>query len=89
MTNQELPTSDQLEKAVVDSIRSLGGTATNAEILGWTVANLAISDAQLGVMRSGNRSELEYRLAWARTRASKKDLIHRSGPSQWSSGSAK
>ena len=89
MTKQDLPTSDQLEKAVVESIRSLGGKATNSDILKWTVTSLAITEAQLGIMRSGNRSEIEYRLAWARTRASKKDLIHRSGPSTWSLGSSK
>ena len=81
-----MPTSDQLEKAVVESIKSLGGKASNTEILKWTVKNLAISEDQLSIMRTGNRSEVEYRLAWARTRASKKGLIHRSGPSQWSLG---
>ncbi len=88
MTKQDLPTSDQLEMAVIESITDLGGKANNREILQWAVKSLAISEAQLGIMRSGNRSEVEYRLAWARTRASKKGLIHRSGPSQWSLGSA-
>lgn len=88
MTTQDLPTSDQLEKAVIEAITDLGGKANNGEILKWTIKSLAISDKQLGIMRSGNRSEVEYRLAWARTRASKKGLIHRSGPSQWSLGSA-
>jgi restriction system protein len=89
MTKQDLPTSDKLEKAVLEAITDLGGKANNREILNWTVRSLAISDEQLGIMRSGNRSEVEYRLAWARTRASKKGLIHRSGPSQWSLGSTK
>jgi restriction system protein len=89
MTNPDLPKSDQLEMAVVESIRSMGGKATNSDILKWTVKILAISDSQLGIMRSGNRSEVEYRLAWARTRASKKGLIYRSGPSEWSLGSSK
>lgn len=88
MTKQGLPNSDQLEKAVIESITNLGGNANNAEIFNWVVKSLAISDELLGIMRSGNRSEVEYRLAWARTRASKKGLIHRSGPSQWSLGSA-
>lgn len=88
MTKQDWPTSDQLEKSVVEAITDLGGKANNEEILKWTIKSLAISDEQLGIMRSGNRSEVEYRLAWARTRASKKGMIHRSGPSQWSLGSA-
>ena len=88
MTNQKLPKSDQFEKAVIESIAALGGKAHNREILKWVVKSLSITEAQLTIMRSGSRSEVEYRLAWARTRASKKGLIHRSGPSQWSLGSA-
>ena len=86
MTSTPMPTSDELQNAVVKSLQSNGGRATNAEILHWTVENLGISQAQMEIMRSGNRTEIEYRLAWARTRASKLGLIHRSGPSTWSLG---
>jgi len=79
-----MPTSAELESAVVKALESKGGSSTNAEIYQWVIINLKISQAQLDVMRSGNRSEIEYRLAWARTRASKKGLIHRNGPSSWS-----
>jgi restriction system protein len=89
MTSTPMPTSDDLQSAVVKSLQSNGGRATNAEILQWTVENLGITQAQLEIMRSGNRTEIEYRLAWARTRASKLGLIHRSGPSTWSLGAAK
>jgi restriction system protein len=78
-----MPTSAELESAVLKALASKGGKSTNSEIYQWVIINLEISQSQLEIMRSGNRSEIEYRLAWARTRASKKGLIHRNGPSSW------
>ena len=78
-----MPTSAELESAVLKALESKGGNSTNTEIYQWVIVNLKIPKDQLEVMRSGNRSEIEYRLAWARTRASKKGLIHRNGPSSW------
>jgi len=83
MNNTPMPTSAELESAVLKALESKGGNSTNTEIYQWVVINLKISQSQLEIMRSGNRSEIEYRLAWARTRASKKGLIHRNGPSSW------
>ena len=88
MPSIPMPSSDELQKAVIKSLEAHEGKATNAEILRWTIENLKLDQTQLEVMRSGNRTEVEYRLAWARTRASKKGLIHRSGPSTWSLGSS-
>jgi restriction system protein len=87
MTSTPMPSSDELQRSVIKSIEAHGGKATNAQILRWTIENLKLNQSQLEVMRSGNRTEVEYRLAWARTRASKKGLIHRNGPSTWSLGS--
>jgi len=81
MNNTPMPTSAELERAVLEALASKGGTATNSEIYNWVISK--ISQSQLEIMRSGNRTEIEYRLAWARTRASKKGLIHRNGPSSW------
>lgn len=78
-----MPTSAELESAVLKALASKGGSSTNSEIYQWVISNLEISQPQLEIMRSGSRTEIEYRLAWARTRASKKGLIHRNGPSSW------
>jgi restriction system protein len=86
MTSTPMPSPDQLNDSILKSLEAHGGQATNDQIRQWTIDNLKLSNAQLEVMRSGNRSEVEYRLAWARTRASKKGLIHRSGPSTWALG---
>jgi restriction system protein len=86
MTSIPMPSPDQLQDSIIKSLEAHGGQATNDQIRESTIENLKLSKAQLEVMRSGNRSEVEYRLAWARTRASKKGLIHRSGPSTWALG---
>jgi len=83
MNNTPMPTSAELESAVLRALASKGGNSTNSEIYQWVISNLEISKPQLEIMRSGNRTEIEYRLAWARTRASKKGLIYRTGPSSW------
>jgi hypothetical protein len=86
MTSIPMPSTIELQESVIKSLEAHGGKATNAQILQWTIKNLKLTQAQLGVMRSGNRSEVEYRLAWARTRAHKQGHIHRSGPSTWALG---
>lgn len=86
MSSIPMPSGDELQESIVKSIEANGGKATNAQILVWTIENLKLTKSQLEVMRSGNRSEVEYRLAWARTRASKQGRIHRSGPSTWAIG---
>lgn len=82
-----MPSAAELQESVIKSLEAHGGEATNAQILLWTIENLKLSKPQLEVMRSGNRSEIEYRLAWARTRASKQGRIHRSRSSTWALGS--
>lgn len=78
-----MPTSKELLEATVNCIRSSGGKATNKQILEWTISTLNLAEPQISAIRSGNRTELEYRLAWARTSARKMGLIERSGPSSW------
>lgn len=82
-----MPSTIELQESVIRSLEAHGGKATNAQILLWTIESLKLTQLQLEVMRSGNRSEVEYRLAWARTRARKQGHIHRIGPSTWALGS--
>lgn len=83
MSDVEMPSSKVLLEATLNGIRALGGKATNQQILEWTISHLKLSSEQTSAVRSGNRTELEYRLAWARTAARKRGLIERSGPSSW------
>lgn len=86
MTLVPMPSSEDLLKIVISAIQEHGGEATNLDIYQFCVKNLKLTQAQIDVIRSGNRSEIEYRLAWARTKAAKKGLIHRSRPSTWTLG---
>jgi restriction system protein len=83
MNDVKLPTSQELLKTTVEGIRALGGKATNKQILEWAISSLRLTPEQTGLIRAGNRTELEYRLAWARTKARKQGLIMRIGPSCW------
>lgn len=83
MSDVQMPTSKELLEATLNGIRALGGKATNEQILEWTISNLNLNREQTSAVRSGRRTELEYRLAWARTAARKSGLIERSGPSSW------
>lgn len=84
MSMESMPTSKKLQEAVLQALKFHGGQASNAQIYVWVVKNLAISEEQIKVVRSGNRTEIEYRLAWARTRAQKHGEIKRSGSATWS-----
>ena len=84
MDKLPLPSSAELEGAVLSALSAHNGNATNAEIYSAVVKDLKLSPEQTKIMRSGNRTEIEYRLAWARTRMRKKGLINRHSPSVWS-----
>jgi restriction endonuclease Mrr len=45
---------------------------TDQQILKQVIAELKLSESQVSQIHSGSRTELEYRLAWARTNAKKK-----------------
>jgi restriction system protein len=83
MSELSFPTSAVLMLAVVDAIKKAGGKASNRQIQEIVIKDLKLSSEQVAVIHSGNRSELEYRLAWARTNAKKKGLINSSGPRTW------
>ncbi len=83
MTKVSMPSTDELQTALISALKSHNGVASNSEIYKWVVNNLNLSKVQLEEKRSGNRSEIEYRLAWARTKAKKSNLIRRTNPSTW------
>lgn len=83
MSEIAMPSSKELLDATLRCLETCGGKATNAQILEWTIKNLELTGPQTTAIRSGKRTELEYRLAWARTSARKRGLIDRNGPSSW------
>lgn len=83
MSQSSMPPMALLVRATLDALTSFDGKATNSQINQWVQANLNFTESQLSQMHSPNRTEIEYRLAWARTKASKKGLIKRCAPSTW------
>ena len=83
MSDSSFPTSAQLLAAVVSAVKAAGGKASNQQIQEIVIKDLRLTPDQVTAIHSGNRTELEYRLAWARTNAKKKGLIASAGPRTW------
>ena len=67
-SRNQVPSHDQLFNPTLKAIRALGGSASIAEIAQRVINDLTLPDglAQFPHGR-GRQTELEYRLAWART----------------------
>ncbi|MGE5282392.1 MAG: restriction endonuclease [Chloroflexota bacterium] len=66
--NADIPAYSELLWPTLRAVRSLGGTARLNEIDEKVIELEGFSDEQLAVLHNeGPRSEIEYRLAWART----------------------
>ena len=65
----EMPGIDALALSVARAIRNAGGEACLQEIQEFVVEDLGLRPEQVEHRHSNNgkRSELDYRLAWART----------------------
>ena len=64
----EIPLYNELLWPTLSAVRFLGGTAKLEEIDESVIVNEEFSEEQLEVLhKDGPRSEIEYRLAWART----------------------
>ena len=81
----DMPKNAELAQLVAQIIRKNGGVTTNEQIRAEAISSLGLSDGAVSTIHAGNRTEIEYRLAWARTIAKKKNLIKSAGPKQWSS----
>lgn len=64
----EIPKYNELLWPTLDAVRILGHTAKLEEIDEYVIDGEGFSEAQMAVLhKDGPRSEIEYRLAWART----------------------
>jgi restriction endonuclease Mrr len=79
----ELPKSQHLVDVVVEAIKSNNGEATLTQIESYVINKLSIPEALVRMLHSGTRSELAYRLAWARTKAKSLGLIEKVGSGTW------
>jgi len=72
-----------LEKSVLSALNSKSNGSTNDEILDFVVMDLSIPAEEQQRLHAGSRTELEYRLAWARTKLAKQNRIERIAPKTW------
>ena len=86
MAEIELPTFDKLMNPVMQALKQLGGSGTIEEINNKVSEIAGLSDEQLEILHDpdkGSQTEVEYRLAWARTYLKKYDLLENSSRGIW------
>lgn len=81
----DVPTHDQLLNPTLEALRKLGGSAAINELVEQIVEDLRPSQEIVELPHPGknNQTELEYRLAWARTYLKKYGLITNSTRGVW------
>ncbi len=79
----KFPDSKSLEVAVLNAIKELGGAAKTNEIDSFVIKALELTQDQISQIRSGNRTEIQYRLAWIRTKAKNRGLIEKTPENHW------
>jgi len=86
MARSDVPTYDQLMNPTLKALHDLGGSGTVEEIYGKVVEITGLMDTQLEILHAperGTQTEVEYRLAWARTYLKKYGLLENSSRGVW------
>jgi hypothetical protein len=85
-SGSNLPSFNTLQEALLLMFKTFPGQSfTNLEIEKFVVQELGVSEADQKIPREKSRTELQYRLAWARTKAKGAGLIVRDGTKSWKS----
>lgn len=86
MSKKSLPTYGELVTVTYDALKALGGSGKNDEINKKASELLGLTDDILEIphLNSSSLSEVDYRLAWARTILKKHGAIVNSARSVWS-----
>ena len=72
---EALPKYTDLIDHLLKVLKEAGRPLTNEEIELAIIKNLDIPSSLARLIHSGNRTELQYRLAWARTKAKNSGMI--------------
>jgi hypothetical protein len=82
----KLPSFSTLQEALILMFKTFPDeTFTNLDIEKFVVHELGVSEEAQMIPREKSRTELQYRLAWARTKAKGAGLIVRDGARTWKS----
>lgn len=79
----KMPTSIELNTSLLKILAQYPSGLTVREIDQAVIQDLGISSELAKQIRSGNRTEIQYRLAWCRTKAKKQGLVERMSPNTW------
>ena len=77
------PTSTDLTNALLRVLARKGEPLNVAVLDQEVIKEIQLTEAQLQAKRSGNRTEIEYRLAWIRTKAKQNGFITRESTRVW------
>ena len=86
MPKQSIPSFDSFLNPVIQALRALWGSGNIEEINSKVIEITDLSDQQLDVLHTpgkGTQTEVEYRLAWARTYLKKYGLLENSQRGIW------
>ena len=78
-----MPTSIELNTSLLKILAQYPSGLTVREIDQAVIQDLEISSELANQIRSGNRTEIQYRMAWCRTKAKKQGLVERMSPNTW------
>lgn len=78
-----LPKYQDLILPMLKVLSRAGGPMTNEAIETAIVADLAIPNSLKTMIHSGKRTELQYRLAWARTKAKSMGWVSSPSREKW------
>jgi len=81
----EVPPIRAYQEPILRALSERGGAATTAELHDAVVGAMGLSADQLAVPHGGGdrRSEIQYRMAWARTKLKKAGAIEQAGRGKW------
>lgn len=83
----QLPTYDRLMNPVLQALRELGGSGSTDEIYQRVAENLKLPESVLSVLHdpeTSNQTEVQYRMAWARTYLKKFGFLETPQRGLWS-----
>ena len=86
MAHMNVPSFDRFMNPVMRALKQLGGSGTIEEINSTAAEIAKLTDEQLEVLHDpekGSQTEVEYRLAWARTYLKKYGVLENSSRGVW------
>jgi restriction system protein len=78
-----IPKQEGLMNPLLQAMRNLGGSGTISEIEEEVVKILNLTEKDIARIHSGNRTQLNYRLAWSRNYLKRYGLIQNSSRGVW------